>query len=115
MPTTDLHVGSKVWVLNGRKGRLPNGKVDYDRLFIEREIIGETSRSWIVLNWCNDEVKIAKSDLRGIYTDDQRADYIWLQKNKWEIVRKIEHSNDVGLFRKIEALIGEANKSNGNL
>lgn len=91
----------------------------------ERKIIGETKVSWLVQNemrWAP-AIKVPKRDWnrgrspqhpRWFDSEESRADYVWMMKNRYDIGRRIEYGGDfpAATLRKIAELIGyvEENK-----
>ncbi len=105
-------VGDKVWVFNenhreyatDKKGHPVGGGPIYEKHFVQVEITGETSRSWLIGKW--HPIKISKRDLKGIYTDEQKADAIWAHEHAYNIVRMVERLRDAAKLRQIAAIVG---------
>ena len=104
-----MKVGDKVWIFDTNRRVYPkvNGRVTggpiYAEHFVQAEITGETSKSWIVREGQR-ETKINKKTLAGIYTDEQKADKIWARCHRHDIVRLVQ-SCDVEQLKQIAKIL----------
>lgn len=105
-----LKLGDKVWVFDGNRRRYnqvdgrSSGPAIYAEHFVECEITSETSRSWIV-----NGVKYPKSD-SALYTDEQKADAIWVNEHRYKIIQMAERCRDAATLRQIAQIVGYAEK-----
>ncbi len=61
------------------------------------EVVGETSRSWILAGWSG--CKIPKKSLAGIYSNQCADRAGWLRENQHKIVEQLRrHLNDVETY-----------------
>lgn len=105
-----LKVGDTVLVfdLNHRvyrrddKGR-SFGSPIYREHFVPTEIVGETSRSWILRRY---NKKVPKATLEGIYTPQQADEQSWVQEHRHRIADAICFVRDVGTLKKVAELVG---------
>ena len=98
-----MKVGDKVWLFDFNRRVYPkNGSISnspiYSEYFYQATIDGETSRSWIVL--CQ---KFPKKNPIGLYTDKQKADKIWVNENRYRIVKLVENCS-IEKLKQIEEL-----------
>lgn len=106
-----MQVGDTVWVFSQNHRvyhRDSNGKCFggpiYREHFVQRTIVGETTKSWLLV----DGTKISKKTLEGIYTDQQKEDSTWDHDTRFEIVDKIRYGDSVSVqqLREIAKIIG---------
>ena len=108
-----LKVGDIVLVFDGNrrvyrrneKGMSCGGPI-YREHFRPTEIVGETSRSWVLLGGR----KIPKSTLEGIYTEQQADDTSWVQEHRCRIADAVRFVTDAATMRQIAALAGYSDK-----
>lgn len=111
---SEYQIGQRVWVfeVNRRiyskapEGQLwSGGSLIYSEHFVERAVVGETSRSWIIgdgkrpqSTWIQFKVPKGKNGCnqhgtRVIYSDEQKDADIWLHDHRYEIVRMVERAD----------------------
>lgn len=107
-------VGDKVWVFDQNHRvypKKPNGSPlgggpIYREHFREREITGETSRSWVL----SSGLKVPKTggDVRGaVYMTRQAVeDAVFMNAHRWRIEEAVGRVLDATLLRQIAALVG---------
>lgn len=105
---TELKVGDKVWRFDQNRRVYDGtgsfgGKVIYAEHFYQDVITGETSRSWIVGKY---GYRVNKKTLEGIYTDEQKANDIWMHNNRYKIASIVDRCNDVEKMRQIAQIVG---------
>ena len=110
----NLKVGDIVWVFdknhrvyeNERAGRKLGGGPIYLEYFVPREIIGETSRSWLLEpKWAPD--KINKKTLVGIYASEREVDEaVWIYENGGRIGTQVGRLQDYDKLQVIAKLVG---------
>jgi hypothetical protein len=118
-----MKIGDKLWSFDGNRrhyaGKGLSARIIYREHFYPVEIIGETSRSWVI--GCegskNEIFKVPKSDpsrekhgefsMRPmLFTEQAVNDECWCQENRHKIVRKIEQENDTTILRRVAEIIG---------
>lgn len=101
-------IGDKVWCFDQNR-RVYDGKgsfgghIIYAGHFYESKITGETSRSWIVGQYGD---KYSKKDPSGLYTDEQKADAIWMHDNRHKIAGIVDRCRDIEKMRQIAQIVG---------
>jgi hypothetical protein len=101
-----LKVGDKVWTFNPSRRRYALGSSApiYAEHFEQQEIVGETSRSWIV---GYTQAKYPKANPVGLYTDKQKADDIYIADNAIRLSRLVRDCKNAAALRKIAEIIGQ--------
>ena len=101
-----LQIGSTVLVFDSNHRVYardkPYGGPIYREHFVPREIVGETSRSWILLGGR----KISKATLEGIFTPEQADDLAWADAHRYKIREVVWGIKDVHVLREVAKLIG---------
>ena len=115
---SDIKVGDEFWVKDENHRIYDNntsfgGGPIYERYFIKTKIISETSRSWVV-GYGNfkvpkkrpfDRVYTSFGLPKQIYTDEMKADDIWLNSHAYKIKDKVDACS-VEQLRQIADIIG---------
>jgi hypothetical protein len=97
----DLKVGDTIY--ERRPGKMAR---EWMGMFVERTIIGETSRSWLV----GPESHPAKAPKKGphpgfAFSKQEAEDYCYGHAS-WMIAAEVQRLNDPAILRQIAALIG---------
>lgn len=109
----DMKVGDKVFIfdINHREyemdasGRSHGGPI-YLKHFVETEIVGETSRSWIVQRYSQKKKKKPEHFSEGVLTLGQVLDQVYLHEHSYRIAEQVRSINDVRVLREVANLIG---------
>lgn len=102
-------VGDKVWTFDENRriyvgSGIYGAKIIYAGHFVHEEIVGETSRSWIV---GRRKKKISKKKSEGIiFTDEQKDANIWMHDYRYKIIQMVEQCRNVDTLRKIAEIVG---------
>lgn len=109
-----MKIGDKIWLFdsNRKKYEKGNSAPIYSEHFYQEEIVGETSRSWLVGYFKN---KFSKKDPIGLYTDEMKADKIWEYDNRYKIVALVERCSIKQLKKINDILIQEVEDKGGAL
>lgn len=109
----DIGIGSKVYIYdeNHRVYFDDNGKKTlspiYKKYFISVEVVGETSRSWLVDSRFN-PIKCPKKNPFShgiIYSQEMMENMVWINSNRWRIIESIRRLEDADRLRKIAEII----------
>ena len=99
-----MKIGDRVWLFDGNRrvydkkfGSLPI----YAEHFYQATISGETSKSWII-----HYDKFSKKTLQGIYSDEQKADMIWENNNRYKIIEQIRRC-PIEILKRIDNILKE--------
>ncbi len=110
-----IKIGDTIWVFdqnhrvyvddNGNKTSGPN----YRHYWTERKVVGETSHSWLI-GWEHNPTKISKKNLRDgelniCLNMEEVEEKVWLDQNKYPIVRMLQRCKDPEIFRTVEKLL----------
>lgn len=103
----EISVGSVVLIhdVNNRVYLQRNGGPDARHFFVPREVIGETSRSWLV-GWPGRADKHPKASPAGLYGLDDVEDALWVREHSYRLGQHIGRINDADLLRQIAKLAG---------
>jgi hypothetical protein len=100
-----MKVGDKIWQIKGEF--YSQGKSRREK-WQQVEIVGETTRSWLVgLEW--NRIKIAKKgprDYRFLFSQKELDDDVWFHDNRYYLERHIAGVQDIGILRQVAALVG---------
>ena len=100
MPET-LKIGDRIWKV--APGRFPKDGMD---LFVRPEIIGETSRSWLVGHkWAPDKVPKKGPHPRFAFSLEEAEDILYTEA-RWMLADAIRNASEPSLLRQIGELIG---------
>lgn len=111
----DIKIGMLFWAFDGNRRMYDeNRRLIYEHCFYRVEVIGETSRSWIVgrEGSRHEAFKAPKKDTFGkrlkIYTDEMKANDVWLDKHRYKIIDIFNHRNNVtaSQMKKIAEIVG---------
>lgn len=118
----EIKIGSKFWMFDGNRRKYKKdhfGGPIYERHFFEVQVIGETSRSWIIghIGYNQEIFKAPKSDpfkskgsefglVKKIFTEKMKDDDIWVNSHKIEIIDRLRMTKDADLFKRIAKEIG---------
>lgn len=103
---TDWKVGDKPYVFHENRRRYDaNRHIIYREHFEQREITGETTRSWLV--GALKTTKIPKKTGANLYTADMVELEVWGREHKYKIAEALRYSSiPLETFKKIAELIG---------
>lgn len=101
-----MKIGDVVWI-----------KEEYSYTYNKKEVVGETSRSWIVLppdalDWQRSELarygkKLPKSGNGWTPgTEEDAKLHLWAQSNRWKIGSAVDGERDAKILLQIAVLIG---------
>lgn len=104
---SEIAVGKVVFVhdVNSRVYTRRNGGPDYRHQFVPREVVGETSRSWLV-GWSHRYGKHPKADPQWLFGLEDVEDAIWRNQHAYRIGQHVGSIRDVDLLRKIAEITG---------
>lgn len=116
-----IKVGDKFWSFDGNRRTYREdrkGGPIYEKHFYEVEIIGETSRSWIVGSSVSglEYFKVTKSDpfrirhgefsqILSIFTDGMKSDRVWIKNHHRKLVERVERVSDIAVLKEIATLV----------
>ena len=105
---SDISIGSKLWMFDHNRRRY-NEKREciFREHFFEVEIIGETSRSWLIGSYR--PLKIPKASPWGagkLYTAKMVEDSIYENEHKYKISELIRYKATVAQLRQIAEILG---------
>lgn len=118
---SELKVGDTVWLHDDNAGRYHSHKHDltlaerYRLEFVEHEIVGETSRSWLV-GLEHDPTKVSKKDFtyatwntgrkRMFVSPAEVDDEVFRRAHRHKVAEVVGRLSDVKLLREVARLIG---------
>lgn len=94
------------------KGFSTGGPI-YSEHFTELVVIDETDKEYI----CEHDQRINKKSMKSfyascpreksaVYTEAEREAMIWRNENRYKLIRKVEHCNNIDILKQIAALVG---------
>ena len=107
-----MKIGDKVWIKDINSRIYKDDKEDplFRGYFVEKYIIGETTRSWI-LGWSdNSSVKRGdkykkKSEIKLIWENlEEVNNACWINDNKYKILEMIRRCDDFDIIKTIDNL-----------
>jgi len=104
----EIVVGSVVLIydLNNRVYLNRSSGPDPRHHFVAREVVGETTRSWLV-GWSNGRSdKHPKSDPGGLYGLDDVEDALWVREHSYRLGQRVGQIRDAEVLRAIAKLAG---------
>lgn len=118
----DLKIGDTVWVFEINRRVYPRGEKGlhsapiYREHFMPYEVIGQTSRSWLIgasggHEICKVSIKDPFGKQRGdgaprIYDEAGVDDMCWLNDHRYKLMRKIEYQATPAQLREIAKIVG---------
>lgn len=103
----EIAVGSMVFVRdeNSRVYLDQNSSPEPRHFFVPREVLGETSRSWLV-GYAFSPDKHPKSAPIGLYGLDDVEDALWVQTHARRLADRVRSLKDADLLRAIAKIAG---------
>lgn len=115
MDKNDIQIGQKFYVFDYNHRVYKNGSgsgPDYRSHFVEREILGETARSWIVgypgqTRITRESFKVPKNNpFNGkLHTEAMVEDAVWANEHRYKIREKVQYCS-VEQLKKIAEVLG---------
>ncbi|MBD3844234.1 hypothetical protein IED13_00890 [Bosea sp. SSUT16] len=104
---SDIYVGCVVFIhdVNNRVYLRQHSGPDPRHFFVPREVIGETSRSWIV-GWSGRGEKHPKGAPVHLFGLDDVEDALWVSEHSYRLSQHISRIRDADLLRAIAKLAG---------
>ncbi len=113
---SDIKIGDKFWIKDTNRRSYKNGQNQYRYHFVQVEITGETSRSYIVNGGMRYEFKAPKRDpfkyvggeygfSKQLLTTDMMEDEIWCQSHRHKVISKLQASPGF-VIKEVAEMIG---------
>lgn len=107
-----INVGDKFYIFDDNRRiykRDENGRSSGSPIFREKfvqvEIVGETSRSWVFSYY--GETKVSKKDpWKKIHTLKMVNDKVWLKEHAYKLGEKVQQCRDIAKMKQIAVIVG---------
>lgn len=123
---TNMKIGDIVYIFDSNHRVYPpkkdnnaysSGGPIYREHFVKRQIVGETTQSWIVaFEGAQADVRYAtkhkkKEPRNGLYTLEQVEEQVWMHNNQYHVSEAVRHA-DYATLRQIASLLNYKERFN---